>query len=139
MKIWKQYKNWKYEVSNTGNVRNLSKKEISTHKHTNGYLYVTLWHNGEKKTLSVHKLVATCFLPKLRNTEVINHIDRNKENNNVSNLEWVSQSENILHAKNNDNYKTDWKPPEKLQKLIDEAVSAELLTQDQMNHLYGIG
>ena len=130
MKIWKQYKNWKYEVSNTGNVRNLSKKEISTHKHTNGYFYATLYHNGKKKTLAVHQLVAACFLPKLRNTDVINHIDRNKENNNVSNLEWVSY---------NDNYKTGWKPPDKLQKLIDEAVNAELLTQDQINHLYGIG
>ena len=139
MKIWKQYKNWKYEVSNTGNVRNLSKKEISTHKHTNGYFYATLYHNGKKKTLAVHQLVAACFLPKLRNTDVINHIDRNKENNNVSNLEWVSYSENTLHAKNNDNYKTGWKPPDKLQKLIDEAVNAELLTQDQINHLYGIG
>lgn len=64
-------------------------------KHT-GYLKVVL----SKTTCSVHKLVAEAFIPNPDNKKCVNHIDGNKLNNNVSNLDWCSFSENSLHSCN---------------------------------------
>ncbi len=65
-----------------------------------GYLYVDLYKNNKFKTISVHRLVAQAFLP-CENFEnlVINHIDGDRTNNHVTNLEWVTQKENVEHAK----------------------------------------
>ena len=64
----------------------------------NGYLYVDLHNNGNKKTFKVHTLVANSFITNHENKKEINHIDEDKTNNLVSNLEWVSHNENINHG-----------------------------------------
>lgn len=64
----------------------------------NGYLRVRLYHKEGSKKFAVHVLVAKHFLENTENKPEVNHIDGNKTNNNVFNLEWVTGSENQLHA-----------------------------------------
>lgn len=99
-----------YEVSTFGRVRSilrrdpmgklvkekvLIQKKLSAHK----YMRVTLSKNGFQKGYQVHRLVAQAFLPNPLNKGYVNHKDgRNPTNNNVSNLEWATQKENMRHA-----------------------------------------
>jgi hypothetical protein len=63
-----------------------------------GYLSVSLNTNGYRKYMKVHRIVALNYLSNPDNKPQVNHIDGNKQNNDVSNLEWVTGSENIKHA-----------------------------------------
>jgi len=64
----------------------------------NGYYYVCLSKNGKVRKFKVNRLVAQAFIPNPDNKPFVNHIDGDKLNNNVNNLEWCTQSENMLHA-----------------------------------------
>lgn len=84
-----------YYISNKGNFYStFSKKCIKPQKDHKGYLYVEI---GRKK-YKVHRLVAKYFLPNPNNLPQVNHIDCNKSNNNVENLEWVTNRENYEHS-----------------------------------------
>ena len=63
-----------------------------------GYLRVDLMRNGERKHMKVHRLVAETFIPNPHRKPQANHIDGNKQNNSISNLEWVTNDENRKHA-----------------------------------------
>lgn len=94
----------RYSVSNYGQVKNdLSGKMLSQRKSSNGYLRVNLRTgkiSHEKPTvLHVHRLVAEAFVEGKQIGFQVNHIDGNKCNNYASNLEWVSASDNIKHAR----------------------------------------
>lgn len=106
IEIWKDiigYEN-KYQISNIGNVRNSKLKHIESIISNTGYVRIGLRNQG-KKLFLVHRLVAIAFIPNLENKPHINHIDGNKLNNTIINLEWVTQSENEIHA-----HKTGLKP-----------------------------
>ena len=98
--IWKTIKDFpNYEVSTYGRVRNKKTKHIlsgAVDKST-GYIKVGLWMDGNGTTKAVHRLVAETFLKQKIGFDV-NHIDGDKTNNNVDNLEWVSRSDNMKHA-----------------------------------------
>lgn len=96
--IWKDIPNYEglYQVSNFGNVRNKYKK-ISQFNNK-GYLCVSLYKNNKKSNLRVHRLVAQAFIENKNNKKEVNHIDGNKHNNCVCNLEWVTSKENKEHA-----------------------------------------
>lgn len=100
MEIWKtiiEYPN--YEVSNQGNVRNRVTGRVLKQCKVGGYLKVGLREGKLKqKQITVHRLVACAFLPNPDSKPCVNHIDGNKHNNQVDNLEWVSYSENSQHA-----------------------------------------
>ena len=99
-----------YQVSNLGNVRSLilwdgkkyrkreKPKLLLKSKTSTGYWKVGLSNCGVKKSHKVHRLVAKSFLLNDHNKPNINHIDNNPLNNNVNNLEWCTQSENMFHA-----------------------------------------
>lgn len=76
-------------------------KELKLQKSRKGYLTFTLGKNKTKKTWSVHRVVALTFIPTVDGKPQVNHIDCNKTNNKVSNLEWCDNSENQLHAYEN--------------------------------------
>lgn len=66
----------------------------------NGYLYVDLQHLGYKRKYPLHRLLATHFISNPTNKRTVNHIDGNKINNTIANLEWATDSENMQHAYN---------------------------------------
>lgn len=88
-----------YFVSNYGRIKH-NNKILSCSIHSDGYIFSTFRHieTGKFVQRPVHRLVAEAFIEKAPNKKYINHIDGNKMNNSVSNLEWCSQSENVKHA-----------------------------------------
>lgn len=93
-----------YEITDEGTVISLrNNNPLKPIKVPNGYLHVTLrMVDGRVKQCGIHRLVAEHFIPNPYHYTQVNHKDGNKENNDVSNLEWCSPSENIQHAlKNN--------------------------------------
>ena len=93
----------RYSVSKDGTViNNMSGIVLSQREATNGYMRVNLRKGDEPyekpKTRAIHRLVAEAFIPVVPGKAYVNHIDGNKHNNDVSNLEWCTASENISHA-----------------------------------------
>lgn len=64
----------------------------------NGYYHVDIHEHGTAQKIAVHRLLALHFLPNPENKRTVNHIDGNKQNNTLSNLEWATDSENLQHA-----------------------------------------
>ena len=101
IEVWKPIKGYEslYEVSNKGRIRNRCGKFLA-HDTNNirKYHRVCLCRNYTRHICSVHRLVAAAFIPNPQNKPQINHIDGNKDNNCVENLEWCTNSENTKHA-----------------------------------------
>lgn len=99
-----------YQVSNLGNIKSLGndkkrkEKILKAKKTKDGYLSLNLWKNGKQKMFYIHRLVAYMFIKNddpLNKTQV-NHIDENKENNNVENLEWCTREYNNNYGTRNE-------------------------------------
>lgn len=98
-KFIKGYEN-KYEVSNLGRVRNSKGQLMKPQINKKGYLRYTLWSNNKNKLFFIQRLVMETFSPIDNMNELqVNHIDGNKENNKIENLEWVTNQENHNHAR----------------------------------------
>lgn len=114
MEIWKDVIGWEgyYQVSNYGNVRSLprlinsSRGRQRIHKgimvkpcieNKRSYV-IRLSRNNSDTTIKLHRLVAKHFIPNPENKRYINHIDGNPKNNHVSNLEWCTAHENMIHS-----------------------------------------
>lgn len=88
-----------YEVSDSGTIRNRKTGTIRKQRdNTNGYSTVRIKAGGKQKLILVHRAVAEAFIPNPLGKECVNHIDGDKKNNNVANLEWVTHKENTEHA-----------------------------------------
>lgn len=115
--IWKDIKDFEglYQISNLGNIKSLERKvngklgSVRTlpEKHmipTNngrGYLVICLHKYGKRYDRKIHRLVAEAFIPNPDNLPTVNHIDGNKMNNCVDNLEWNTIQENCRHRQDN--------------------------------------
>lgn len=122
MEQWKDVKGFEglYEISSLGNLRSkekyvnhyrggkrLYKSKIKKQRLSkSGYLRCNIKHNGKRFDLRVHRLVAMAFLPNSKNKEQVNHINGIKTDNRAVNLEWCTQSENVIHAVENRLIKT---------------------------------
>lgn len=113
--MWKDIKNWEhfYEVNENGLVRNkLNNNIIKGDVNSCGYCRVCLYNKDNtpsKERLFRHRLVAETFIDNPYNLPQVNHVDGNKANNNINNLEWVNQEQNELHARKVINVK-EYKP-----------------------------
>lgn len=112
--IWKDIKNYEgfYQCSNLGNIRSLDRiifehtGKSQTRKGTiikqkqnkNGYLQFALNKDSKRKMVYTHQIIAATFLENPNCLPVINHIDGNKLNNNINNLEYTDYAENNQHA-----------------------------------------
>lgn len=116
--IWKDIEDYEglYQVSNLGRIKALEKirffgkysknkrvypekiLKVTYNKKKDGYYIVTLSKNGIPKSYTVHRLVLKAFSENIDNLPYINHIDGNKRNNNLCNLEWCTASYNSKHA-----------------------------------------
>lgn len=89
----------KFLVSNMGRIMRKETGHIyPQYVNHNGYVYCSLCDGGKSFVARCHREVAKAFIPNPTNKGQVNHIDGNKQNNNVNNLEWCTQSENIIHA-----------------------------------------
>lgn len=114
--IWKDIKGYEgmYQISNLGRVKSLDRNEkghfnntkyylrkekiLNLHLTIQGYYNIGCCYNSKRKYFRVHRLVAQTFIPNPKNKPEVNHINGIKTDNNVTNLEWVTSSENQLHA-----------------------------------------
>jgi predicted DNA-binding ArsR family transcriptional regulator len=108
-----------YQISNLGNVKSLNnykrinEKILKPCTNIHGYFYINIHYNYIYKFHTIHRLIAIAFIPNPENKPMVNHIDGNKKNNNISNLEWVTAKENCQHSWDN-----------KLQKNSDKRILA---------------
>lgn len=115
--VWKDVKGYegKYQVSNLGRVKSLARyrknngnsqtfqeeKILKQSINRNGYCIVELSLDAKRKRHSVHRLVAIAFINNDEGKEQVNHIDENKQNNHIDNLEWCTCKENMNHGSHN--------------------------------------
>lgn len=104
MEEWKEIPNFEkyYSISNYGRLKSFKEKaEGKILKNINkkgGYFSVVLRANGKVRYTRIHRLVAEAFLPNFNAQLEVNHIDGNKQNNHVKNLEWCTRKQNVQHA-----------------------------------------
>jgi hypothetical protein len=119
MEKWHYIKGYEdsYMVSDFGRVKSLDRtingrcfkgKILKPILYKNGYYFVTLWRRSKADNRTIHRLVLESFIENTENKMDVNHIDCNKLNNYLSNLEWATRSENELHAYKNNLKKGAW-------------------------------
>ena len=99
--FWKPIKDYEglYDVSNFGRVRSVRRNKVMKGvSRKDGYVSCNLICDGKAKNKLIHRIVAETFIPNPKEKSEVNHIDGNKQNNTVKNLQWVTPSENQRHA-----------------------------------------
>jgi len=101
IEIWKEIINFsKYEISNYGNIKNKDTQKIKKVSIKGGYFSTSLIdNNGDQKSIKIHRLVALNFIPNPENKATVNHINHNKLDNNINNLEWMTTTEQNNHKR----------------------------------------
>lgn len=144
---WKDLPNYEgyYTVSNTGKIKSLDRvvnfkdgrcfkykgKEIKQHLTKDGYLFCGVSKNSIRETFLIHRAVGLCFVENEMNKPVINHIDGNRSNNHSSNLEWCTQSENVLYSYHVLGYKAS----EETRRKLSESQKLKIFTEAHRRNL----
>ena len=107
MEIWRDIEGYEglYQVSNKGRVKSLKcgkERILRPGIDGYGYCFIILYNDSVRKTFKLHRLVAQAFIPNLYNKPQVNHLDENKKNNCVDNLEWATAKENINYGTRNE-------------------------------------
>lgn len=108
--IWKDIESYEgvYQISNFAEVRSFKTgtwRTLKAREDGLGYKMVTLCKSGVSRNYKIHRLIMQSFKPNKCNKSQVNHLNGNKSDNRLENLEWATPSENLLHAyKNNLNY-----------------------------------
>ena len=98
MEEWRQISDFpNYSVSSFGNVMNVKTNKMLRLCNKGGYYNISLTNENSYKTFKVHRLVAGAFIENIENKPEVNHKDKNKLNNNIVNLEWMTRHENNIH------------------------------------------
>ena len=160
--IWKPIKGYEnyYLVSNVGEIKTIERiitlpthsylkkeKMLKQFKDSKGYMHVKLYDGtGKPKSLTIHRIVASSFLDNPNNLAEVNHIDHNKNNNNVDNLEWMSRGDNIKHSYSKRDPKTYKGSGNKNSKLTEDVVISirkeyreKRTTYKTLANKYGVG
>lgn len=140
-----------YQIDDSGNIfttrrQGTDGRRIRSCIDKSGYERVYLCKRGKHRTFLLHRLVAETFLDNPENKPCVNHIDGNKQNNNVNNLEWVTYSENMKHAVRNNLNKTpglkgELHPMHKLNKdqVIEiRKISASGMRNSEIARMFGV-
>ena len=90
-----------YTVSCDGVVKNINGTILKSAIGTNGYKFVSISYKGKPIRFSLHRLLALVYIPNPNHYYMINHIDSNKLNNSLENLEWCTRKMNAIHARDN--------------------------------------
>lgn len=138
--IWKDIQGYEnqYQISNFGRVRSLDRIDSRGWKRKgkimklcvkeDGYSVIGLTKNNYQKKFLVHRLVAEAFLKKTNETEEVNHIDENKQNNNVNNLEWCSHLKNMHHTQSlRPKFMISKKPKKRIGKINQYSIEGEFI------------
>lgn len=130
----------KYYITQHGDVVNAKGKTLAfTVNKKTGYKTVSLWKNNKGSTKTIHRLVALTYLPNPDNLPEVNHIDGNKLNNRVDNLEWITPTGNRQHA-----YDTGLREQTKLldnptyESLLERFLQGESMTNLAAEHSAGL-
>lgn len=111
--FWKDIPGYEglYQISSKGRVKRILYRNqyaalilphiMKVHPNDRGYLRVTLTKDSKRTQFRVHRLVAQCFIPNPEELPEVNHIDMDKSNNSVENLEWCTRDYNMKHWSNN--------------------------------------
>lgn len=139
IQIWKAIPGYEgqYEISNSGLVMRIYKNKVkskilSTRINNCGYVEVRLSKNSKTITKFIHNLLAQTFIPNVNNRLEVNHINGIKTDNHLSNLEWVTHSENMIHAYKSCLLKKLSKP------VIDRCNDKEYQSAKEASLIYGI-
>lgn len=135
--IWRPIKGYDgdYLVSNLGRVKSLKNKKEYIFKPyiaNSGYYKVNLRKNKISKTLLVHRLMGTAFIPNPENKPEINHLNGVKTDNQVTNLEWVTRNQNIQHA-----YKTGLMENTRKSIILSNEVRTTQIYSKKLNMQFG--
>lgn len=144
--VWMVVKcNKRYEVSSSGRVRSTkvspkfpTGRVLRPNTHGNGYVRIPLYDNGTCRLHWIHRLVAEAFLGDAPSpAHQVNHIDGDKANNHLSNLEYVTPSENKLHSIHVLKRKSKWLP-ESMRRAIWTDYKSGTYTKAELSRIYGV-
>lgn len=111
--VWKDIPGYsdRYQASNLGRIRSKTRGVLHQWVGDRGYSMVTIRQGGGRTTPSVHRLVASAFIPNPKDKPMVNHKNGIKTDNRVENLEWATASENVAHGKNILGHRSGGKTP----------------------------
>lgn len=146
MEIWKDIIGYdQYQVSNLGRVKTTANEATRKERilkpliHPKGYFRVALWRNNKSKFFFIHRLVAEYFISNPENKSTINHIDGDKSNNHIDNLEWATYRENMNHAvKNRISACGERNGRSKLNWMQIKEIRISHLTSDELAAIYSV-